>query len=386
MEKEKDRKLDYIVEPLLKWYDKNRRILPWREEPTPYRVWVSEIMLQQTRVEAVKPYFARFTEELPNIRSLANVSEDRLLKLWEGLGYYNRVRNMQKAAIQMMEQYEGEMPGEYQLLLKLSGIGTYTAGAISSIAFGEKRPAVDGNVLRILSRLTMDGADIADTKVKKRVEEELLPIMPKRAGDFNQAMMELGATVCLPNGEPNCEVCPWHAFCEARIQGRIKEFPVKSPAKKRGIEQKTILIIRDGEKMMLHKRADKGLLAGMYEFPTMEGHASEKEALSYVKELGCQPLFIRAVGEAKHIFTHKEWHMTGFLVRVEPFGFEGLKTSDGSKGDTASVIETAENGYLLIDPLETRTKYPIPSAYAAYTSYADVKLTQEYIRKKNQNS
>ena len=210
-----------MVEPLLNWYEKGHRCLPWREEPTGYNVWISEIMLQQTRVEAVKPYFQRFLEHLPDIESLANCEEDRLLKLWEGLGYYNRARNLQKAAKQIMDDYGGKMPEDRETLLTLSGIGNYTAGAISSIAFGKKAAAVDGNVLRILSRLTMDEEDILKESTKARVEKQLLEVMPKeRAGDFNQALMELGAMVCIPNGKPKCTECPWEDICISKRYGK----------------------------------------------------------------------------------------------------------------------------------------------------------------------
>ena len=192
--------LDRIAEPLLAWYDAGRRILPWREEPTPYHVWLSEIMLQQTRVEAVKPYYDRFLQALPDIGSLAAVEEEKLLKLWEGLGYYNRARNLKKAAEIIVSEYGGEMPDDFEKIQSLPGIGSYTAGAVSSIAFGRAYPAVDGNVLRILSRLRADGRDILNAKVKKSVEDELFGVMPcDRPGDFNQALMELGAMVCIPS-------------------------------------------------------------------------------------------------------------------------------------------------------------------------------------------
>lgn len=193
--------LEQIVEPLLQWFDENKRILPWRQDPTPYHVWISEIMLQQTRVEAVKAYYARFTQALPEVADLAACPQERLLKLWEGLGYYNRVKNMQKAAIQVMEEYGGKLPADYEKLLKLPGIGSYTAGAVSSIAYGIPQPAVDGNVLRVITRITEDPEDILKQSMKRKIEENLREIMPKdRPGDFNQSLMELGATVCVPNG------------------------------------------------------------------------------------------------------------------------------------------------------------------------------------------
>ena len=342
--------LDRIAEPLLSWYDRGRRILPWREEPTPYHVWVSEIMLQQTRVEAVKPYYDRFMKSLPGIETLSKAPEEVLLKLWEGLGYYNRVRNLNKAAVKVMEEYGGIMPDSYEELLTLPGIGSYTAGAIASIAYGKPVPAVDGNVLRVLSRLRCDDRDIMQQTVKKQVEEELLTVMPKdRPGDFNQALMELGAMVCIPNGEPRCRECPWEDICMAHKQGTELQFPVKTRKKPRTIEKKTILIIRDENKAALRKRPDKGLLAGMYEFPNMEGHLSEKEVLKWLKERGLSVLRIEPLTESKHIFTHKEWHMIGYSVRVDEL----------ERGEDLT-------DFIFVDQRQAKEKYPIPSAFSAY--------------------
>lgn len=349
--------LDAAVEPLLAWYDKGRRILPWREEPTPYHVWLSEIMLQQTRVEAVKPYYDRFIKELPDIRSLAHVGEERLLKLWEGLGYYNRARNLKKAAEQIMADYGGKMPEQYEELMKLPGIGSYTAGAVSSIAFGHAAPAVDGNVLRVLSRLRLDERDILDAKVKKEIEADLLEVIPKeRSGDFNQALMELGAVVCVPNGVAKCGSCPWEALCEARKTGRISEFPKKAPKKPRSIEEKTILLIQDENKIALRKRADRGLLAGMYEFPAMEGYQTQDKVISYLKAQGVRPLRIGKLPASKHIFTHKEWHMIGYVVRVDE-----LERMQPSKELLFATLQ------------EVKENYPIPSAFAAYTNFIKIR-------------
>lgn len=353
--------LDRIAKPLLDWYDGGRRVLPWREDPKPYYVWLSEIMLQQTRVEAVKPYFDRFITKVPDIAALAALEEDKLVKLWEGLGYYNRVRNLQRAAQMIIKEYEGNMPSDYTQLLKLPGIGSYTAGAIASIAFGKPVPAVDGNVLRVLSRLRTDGEDILSQKTKSRVEEELAAVIPEdRPGDFNQALMELGAMVCIPNGEPKCRECPWYAFCEARITNKTSEFPKKKSKKARTIEEKTVLVIKDEDKAAFHRRPDKGLLAGMYEFPMMEGHRTKEEVLEYLKEINLKVLHIQPIGEAKHIFSHKEWHMTGYAIRVDELERPNSKNTG---------VE-----WLFIDRKEAREKYPIPSAYAAYTDYLNIKL------------
>lgn len=350
-----------IPKPLLAWYDDNRRILPWREQPTPYRVWVSEIMLQQTRVEAVKPYFRRFMEALPDIGALADVREEELLKLWEGLGYYSRARNLRKAAIQIRQEYGGEMPDDYGELLKLAGIGSYTAGAIASIAFGRPVPAVDGNVLRVAARLRMDTRPITDGKVKAAVERDLAAIIPAdRPGDFNQAMMEIGACVCIPNGSPQCGICPLQKLCLAHAASAESEYPKKQPKKPRKIEDKTILVVRDANRAALRKRADKGMLAGMYEFPSMDGFRTAEEVVGYLADNGLKTLRIQPLEDAKHIFTHKEWHMKGYMVRVdelEPWRQEG-----------------SGEEWLFVDPLETQDKYPIPSAFGAYTKYLSIRL------------
>ena len=350
-----------IPKPLLTWYDSNRRILPWREEATPYRVWVSEIMLQQTRVEAVKPYFQRFMTALPDIAALAEAPEEELLKLWEGLGYYNRVRNLQKAAIQIMEDYDGIMPDSYEELLKLKGIGSYTAGAVSSIAYGKPNPAVDGNVLRVIARIRKDDRCISEDKVKKAVENDLRKVMPvDRPGDFNQAMMEIGACVCIPNGAPHCEECPLRHICMAYADGTQLQYPNKAKAKQRTIEEKTILIIRDAEFAVLHKRPNKGLLAGMYEFPSMKGFHTAEEVQEYLTQNGLQVLRIRPLEDARHIFTHKEWHMKGYLIRVD-------ELSPKKPGPDSS-------DWIYIEPQETRDKYPIPSAFAVYAKGLNMKL------------
>lgn len=360
----KRQRLLSISEPLLNWYDQNRRILPWREDPTPYHVWISEIMLQQTRVEAVKPYYKRFLEFLPDISDLAQAQEQQLLKLWEGLGYYSRVRNLQKAAIQIMEDHNGVMPGTYEELLKLKGIGSYTAGAIASIAYGRKVPAVDGNVLRVVSRLCMDDGLITDTKVKQRIEAELKDTMSEnRPGDYNQAMMEIGAMVCIPNGAPHCVECPLQEICLAHENGMEEEFPKKAGKKPRTIEQKTVLIIQDADKAAIRQRPEKGLLAGMYEFPMLEGSKTAEEVLEYLSANGLSPLRIQPLTDSKHIFTHKEWHMKGYQVRVDE-----LRTNE----------PTEETGnWLFIEPGETQKQYPIPSAFAAYVPYLNIKLGKE---------
>ncbi len=359
----KDFDLSQLTEPLLVWYEKKKRDLPWRREVSPYRVWVSEIMLQQTRVEAVKPFFERFLNRLPDIKSLAECPEDELLKLWEGLGYYNRVRNMQKAAIQIMELYGGEMPADYEALLGLKGIGTYTAGAIASIAYQIPVPAVDGNVFRILTRVAEDNTDIMKASFRKQIEEQLRNYMQsdqfdkKHSGDFNQALMELGATVCVPNGMPNCEECPWKNLCLAREKNRILELPVKTKAKARKIEKRTVFVLRDGTQAAIRKRPKKGLLAGLYELPNVEGHLSVEEALSYVKELQLSPIRIQKLPDAKHIFSHVEWQMQGYAVLIEE--------------------PELESELLFVEAHTSEEKYAIPSAFAVYAKYLGIKIGQE---------
>lgn len=338
-----------MAEPVVQWYRENKRELPWRSHVSAYRVWVSEIMLQQTRVEAVKPYYERFLEELPGVRELAEVPEDRLLKLWEGLGYYNRVRNMQKAAQQIMEEYGGEFPHTYEEIRSLKGIGNYTAGAVSSFAYGIPKPAVDGNVLRVLSRILASEEDIMKASVRKKFEEALEEVIPRdAAGDFNQGLIELGAIVCVPNGMAKCEICPVEHLCQAKKKDMVMELPVKKKAKERRIEKKTVFIFKDGVAAAVRKRPAKGLLAGMYELPNTEGNLKEKEAIAYCKSLGLAPVRLKKLPPAKHIFSHVEWHMTGYEVIVDE-------------------LEKACADDLIFARLdEIRGKYPMPSAFESF--------------------
>lgn len=345
-----------MVSPIVTWFQKNKRDLPWRNHPDAYRVWVSEIMLQQTRVEAVKPYYERFLRELPTVKDLAEAKEDQLLKLWEGLGYYNRVRNMQKAAQQIMIDYQGQFPDTFEEIRSLKGIGNYTAGAISAFAFGLSKPAVDGNVLRVISRLMGSREDIMKQSVRSKIEEKLEHVIPEgAASDFDQGLIELGALVCVPNGEPKCTECPVAHLCEARKQGMIAEIPVKSKGKARKMEDKTVLIFKDGEKLAIQKRPSKGLLAGLYEFPNQEGHVTMEEVTAYSKKIGLMPVRIKKLEDAKHIFSHIEWHMSGYEIVVD------------------ELEKTNEKAFLFIHPEEIEKKYSIPSAFEAYTRYAGIK-------------
>lgn len=337
-----------IIPPLLTWFENNRRILPWREEPTPYRVWISEIMLQQTRVQAVLPYFERFLKALPGVKELAECEEDRLLKLWEGLGYYNRAKNLKRAAEAVSEQYDGELPDDADALLRLPGIGPYTAGAILSIAYNNPYPAVDGNVMRILTRVSADPTDITKPAFRKEMEECLKPFyFQYPPSKLTQALMELGATVCAPNGAPHCLSCPWNWACLSHRNGEEEHYPVKAPKKARRVEMRTILLIRDGERFVLRKRPEKGLLAGLYELPGLSGHASKEEILSAVKQYGFSPLRLEELGQARHIFFHVEWDMTGYMIRIEE-------------------TEKAPDGLFLVEIEESEKRFPVPSAFSYY--------------------
>lgn len=342
---------------LVEWFANNKRDLPWRRRMDAYRVWISEIMLQQTRVEAVKPYYDRFLKELPDVKALAKVPEDRLLKLWEGLGYYNRARNLKEAACQIMEEHGGVFPETYEDIRSLKGIGSYTAGAISSFAYGIPKPAVDGNVLRVVTRITADADDIAKAGTKTKIEAAVEEVIPKdHAGDFNQSLIELGALVCVPNGEPKCAECPVSCLCLAHAQGRETEYPVKKKAKGRRIEKRTILIFRDNDKTAIRKRPDTGLLAGMYEFPGREGHLKQAEVIEYAKEAGLMPVRVKRLGSAKHIFSHVEWHMIGYEVVVDELERQ-MKKSGGEEGEADVIFAELK---------ELEEKYPMPSAFEAY--------------------
>lgn len=351
--------LEQLIAPAMEWYKENKRDLPWRKDRNPYHIWVSEIMLQQTRVEAVKGYYERFLNRLPAIEDLAKCPEDELLKLWEGLGYYNRVRNMQRAANVIMDEYGGQFPKDYEEILELPGIGAYTAGAISSIAFDRPAPAVDGNVLRILCRVAEDDSDIKKEATKKKVTNLLFPIMPvKDSGILNQALMEIGAIVCVPNGEPLCEACPWGKLCLARKYDTIQNYPVKSKPAKRRLEEKTVLLIMDGDRVLIEKREAKGLLAGLYQFPNVEGYQKRNWVVEYVRKMGLDPVQIEALPEAKHIFSHIEWRMKGYMIRVADLSL--------TKGNTEDL--------LLVSKKQVQKDYAIPSAFEAYASYINLPL------------
>ena len=299
--------------PLLIWYRENARTLPWRSDPTPYHVWVSEIMLQQTRVAAVLDYYRRFLEEAPGVAELAALPEDRLMKLWQGLGYYSRARNLQKAAKQIMADHGGVFPNTYEKIRALTGVGDYTAGAISSIAFRLPIPAVDGNVLRVCARLTGDSSDITSSATKKKIDSALAEVIPLDApGDFNQALMELGATVCLPNGAPLCGKCPAAAFCRACQEGRTGELPVKSAKKARRMEARIVYLLFYGDRVALRRRPDRGLLARLWEYPN-----EMSDGTDWLERWGLTASSLERAGTGKHIFTHIEWHMTALAGELD---------------------------------------------------------------------
>ena len=352
MNENKEFKLEALVEPLCLWYEKEKRSMPWRDDATPYHVWLSEIMLQQTRIEAAKAYYDRFTKRLPDIPSLAAVSEEELLKLWEGLGYYNRARNLKKAASLLVERYDGRLPADYDLLLSLPGIGRYTAGAIASIAYGLAEPAVDGNVLRVTMRYLNCDEDIMKMSVRTKMEKQLRAIMPKDCpGEFNQALMELGAVICVPNGQAKCAECPIAFTCLAHRHDKADMIPVKAPKKARTQDNRTVFIIQDGECTAIRKRPEKGLLAGLYELPNTQGHLKSEDALLYVKELGLDPLYIEELPPAKHIFSHIEWRMQAYRIKVS-----SLKT-------------TQDKELIFVSKEQSGKQYAIPSAFGAYAKY-----------------
>lgn len=347
--------MNRIVEPLMKWYRIHARVLPWREDPTPYHVWLSEIMLQQTRVEAVKDYYWRFVKRLPSVEELAAVDEEELMKLWQGLGYYNRARNLQKAARIICREYGGVFPKTYEEWLDLPGIGEYTAGAVLSIAFGEREPAVDGNVYRIYTRLQADGTEITTAAWKRKVREEIREILPEDSGGFNQALMDLGAMVCLPNGNPLCDTCPISGLCKAHQQGEETKYPVKPVKKKRRIEERTVFLLEYQGKYLIQKRPDRGLLAGLWEFPSQEGHLGLEELYERLLEPGEKenilPDTVQLLGAAKHVFSHVEWHMLGYEVHLRNL------PEDMTEYGVFSTIR------------ELQDKYSIPSAFSVYLEH-----------------
>ena len=347
-----------IIAPLLTWYRAraDERLLPWRGAPTPYHVWLSEIMLQQTRASAVRPYYTRFIAALPDIAALAACGDDRLMKLWQGLGYYSRARNLKKAAQILVTEYGGELPRDFHALIKLPGIGRYTGGAIGSIAYGLPLPAVDGNVLRVVSRLLMSREDIALPAVRAAIEQALAPHYPsgEDAGALNQAFMDLGATVCLPHGAPHCARCPLARLCLAHAEGCEQELPIKSAAKKRHSEKLTVLRLEEGACLALRKRPKAGLLAGLWELPHIEGHLTKKALLAYLGEQGLAAERVERLPDARHIFSHIEWQMHGWRVILA--------------ANATHVAEEAPalDGIVWVSRKELADTYSVPSAFSYF--------------------
>ena len=338
--------LSFLPIPLLQWYGEHARDLPWRREPTPYRVWVSEIMLQQTRVAAVLGYFAKFMDAFPTVQDLAAAPEDQLMKLWQGLGYYSRARNLQKAARQIVDTFGGVFPTDYGDIRSLAGVGDYTAAAIASISFGQPVPAVDGNLLRVAARVMGDDTDITTTQGKRHFTAALQEIIPLDfPGQFNQAMMDLGAMVCLPNGAPLCQQCPAEAFCQARKQGRTKDLPVRPAKKPRRVEERVVFLLFRGGKVALRRRPGKGLLAGLWEYP------NELSPASLPLEWGITPLSNEYGCQAKHIFSHIEWHMTARVVEA--------------------AANTLPEGWVWADGAQLREVYAVPNAFGGVEHLVD---------------
>lgn len=341
----KTEELRGIVAPLLKWYPEHARILPWRENRDPYRVWISEIMLQQTRVEAVIPYYNRFLAALPDTAALAQVEDDLLLKLWEGLGYYTRARNLKRAAQMIETEFGGIFPADYETVSCLPGVGPYTAGAICSIAFGLPTPAVDGNVLRVLTRLFCCGADITQPALKKAVTSALKEVYPReQAGDFTQALMELGAVRCLPNGAPLCGECPLAQQCLANQKKTQENYPVRAAKKARKREEKTVFLLTCGRRTALRRRDEKGLLAGLWELPNTAGFLTPEQARKYLEKQGVRILKLQKRGRKTHVFTHVEWHMQLYTA----------------------VCDNQAEQFVWADEDSLGREYPIPTAFRIF--------------------
>lgn len=303
-----------LPQVLLNWYDQNARALPWRKDTDPYHVWISEIMLQQTGVAVVKDYYARFLQAFPTIDDLAAADEQRVTKLWEGLGYYSRARNIMKAARLIVRENGGRFPVTYEKIAALPGIGPYTAGAIASICFNLPVPAVDGNVIRVISRLAGIADEVTES-VKKSIVSSLTEIYPaERRGDFTQSLMELGAMVCVPNGTPKCAGCPASALCTAYRDGTVMSLPVKPQKNPKRLQELTVFLLSCGENLALRRRENAGLLAGLWELPNVPGRCNDSEAAVLAGEWGARPSALIKSLHRSHVFTHIKWDMVCYYI------------------------------------------------------------------------
>ena len=335
-----------VFDRIIPWFRANGRDLPFRAGRDPYRVWLSEIMLQQTRIEAAIPYYYRFIKALPTVAALAACPEEKLLKLWEGLGYYSRARNLRKAAVIMTERYGAALPPDYEALLSLPGVGEYTAGAIASIAFGLPEPAVDGNVLRVVARITGDERDVLDPRTRKDVREKLKARYPTgaAAGDLTEGLMELGEMICIPGAAPRCEACPVREMCRAEKEKSFDRIPYRAPAREKKTVPLTVFLLRCGDRFALRRRAEPGLLHGMFEFPNLPGALSPKEAELALREKGLAPLSLVPAKPGRHVFTHLIWEMTGY--------FASLPDPDPA--------------FLWATPAELAARFPLPTAFRPF--------------------
>lgn len=306
-----------ITEALMSWYDENAREMPWRGISDPYGTWVSEIMLQQTRVETVRDYYPRFMERFPTLRDLAEAPEEDVLKMWEGLGYYSRARNLRKGAQQVMSEYGGMIPREPEQLIRIKGIGPYTSCSIASIAFDVPVPAVDGNVIRVISRVYDLHEDPTETKAHEKIEQLAAELVPqRRAGDHNQAMMDLGATICVP-GTPDCDSCPLKKMCKAFVAGTAEELPHLPKAKPPKEIAYDVLLIHHKDQVLMYRRTES-MLQGLWCFPMLEGQREEKELIAAVeKKWKLKVKSIIFEQQAKHIFTHQVWEMSIYTITIE---------------------------------------------------------------------
>ena len=336
--------MDKITNNLLTWYKENKRDLPWRHTKNPYYIWISEIMLQQTRVETVKTYYQKFIKKLPTLKDLAEIKEDELLKLWEGLGYYSRVRNMQKTSKILLLEGKENLPSDEKDLLNLPGIGKYTAGAILSIAFDKPSIAIDGNVYRVLGRYYKIKELISKNSTYKIYESYLKKILPtNHAGDFTQSFMDLGSTICTPKN-PNCKICPLKNECQAKKSNEVEQYPIKDKKKDQKIEERNVYILQYKNKIAIQKRKDKGLLASMYEFPNDLKLLNIVDIENILFDNKIAFFSVTKIGETKHAFSHIIWYMKGYLIELkEPI-----------------------NNFLWVTKKELQTKYSIPTAFSYY--------------------